>query len=77
MNAFELFEPLNKKTSKILLLLVKGSKGATSSAVATTAAVAAAGPKRPALQREISKEDFDLDINNMQAELDNLKVRNN
>jgi len=28
---------------------------------------------RPALNREISKEDFDLDINNMQAELDNLK----
>ena len=31
-------------------------------------------PKRPGLNREISKEDFDLDINNMQAELDNLKV---
>ncbi|XP_023327839.1 heat shock factor protein 1 isoform X2 [Eurytemora carolleeae] len=30
-------------------------------------------PKRPGLNREISKEDFDLDINNMQAELDNLK----
>lgn len=29
--------------------------------------------QRPALNREISKEDFDLDINNMQAELDNLK----
>ena len=31
-------------------------------------------PKRPGLNREISKEDFDHDINNMQAELDNLKV---
>eukprot|EP00088_Acartia_fossae_P014690 TRINITY_DN17895_c0_g1_i13.p1 TRINITY_DN17895_c0_g1~~TRINITY_DN17895_c0_g1_i13.p1 ORF type:complete len:657 (-),score=138.39 TRINITY_DN17895_c0_g1_i13:388-2304(-) len=30
-------------------------------------------PQRPALNREISKEDFDLDITNMQAELDNLK----
>jgi hypothetical protein len=30
-------------------------------------------PVRPQLQREISKEDFDLDITNMQAELDNLK----
>ena len=47
---------------------MKGGKvPATTSAVTTS-------PKRPALQREISKEDFDLDINNMQAELDNLKV---
>merc|ERR1719509_34690 len=29
--------------------------------------------KRPVLHREISKEDFDLDINTMQKELDNLK----
>jgi len=29
--------------------------------------------KRPVLHREISKEDFDLDINSMQKELDNLK----
>lgn len=29
--------------------------------------------KRPALMREISKEDFDMDISNMQQELDNLK----
>jgi hypothetical protein len=31
------------------------------------------GMKRPVLHREISKEDFDLDINSMQKELDNLK----
>jgi len=31
------------------------------------------GLKRPVLHREISKEDFDLDINSMQKELDNLK----
>ena len=29
--------------------------------------------KRPVLQRQITKEDFDLDVNNMQAELDSLK----
>lgn len=29
--------------------------------------------KRPILHREISKEDFDIDINTMQTELDNLK----
>merc|ERR1719244_838719 len=29
--------------------------------------------KRPVLHREISKEDFDCDINSMQKELDNLK----
>ena len=28
---------------------------------------------RPKLQRQITKEDFDLDINSMQKELDNLK----
>jgi len=47
-------------------LMQGGKVPATTSAVTTS-------PKRPALQREISKEDFDLDINNMQAELDNLK----
>merc|ERR1712001_768948 len=31
------------------------------------------GLKRPVLHREISKEDFDLDTNSMQKELDNLK----
>jgi len=35
--------------------------------------VKAEGIKRPVLHREISKEDFDLDINTMQKELDNLK----
>lgn len=28
---------------------------------------------RPKLQRQITKEDFDLDVNNMQAELESLK----
>ena len=29
--------------------------------------------KRPVLQRQITKEDFDLDVNNMQADLESLK----
>ena len=29
--------------------------------------------KRPVLQRQITKEDFDLDVNNMHAELESLK----
>jgi hypothetical protein len=45
---------------------VQGGPRSTVSAVSVS-------PKRPGLNREISKEDFDLDINNMQAELDNLK----
>ena len=28
---------------------------------------------RPKLQRQITKEDFDLDVNNMQADLESLK----
>lgn len=46
---------------------------APATSTAPTASTETGTPKRPTLNREISKEDFDMEMNIMQKDLDNLK----